>query len=180
MRGCLSIIIGFVAFIGLSVLAGQMLGPVKCRDGWASGSIGRQGACSWHGGVDRSRGALSFVFMVIGGVAGFGFYGSKFADRLDQPRRPPQSSQPPANRSAPPDPSSPDSTPKTVAPLAPPEPRQPKPIIPARPGSKACPKCGSGMRLRTARHGPRRGKKFWGCNRYPDCKGAINVDRKRP
>jgi len=174
MRGFLSFVIGFGAFVGLSVLAGQLLGPVTCRDGWASGSIGRQGACSWHGGVDRSRGALSFVFMVIGGVAGFGFYGSKFADRLDRPRRPPQPPQPPTNRIT----SSPDPAPKPIAPLAPPEPRQPKPIIPARPGSKACPQCGSAMKLRTARVGPRRGKRFWGCSRFPDCKGVINVTRK--
>ncbi|MGH8398718.1 MAG: hypothetical protein ACRETA_10810 [Gammaproteobacteria bacterium] len=28
--------------------------PLVCQDGWPSGSIGRQGACSHHGGVDRS------------------------------------------------------------------------------------------------------------------------------
>jgi hypothetical protein len=26
-------------------------GPARCADGWNSPSIGKQGACSWHGGV---------------------------------------------------------------------------------------------------------------------------------
>lgn len=33
----------------------------------------------------------------------------------------------------------------------------------------SCPKCESVMALRTARE---RGTKFWGCSRYPDCKGT--------
>ncbi len=35
-----------------------------CRDGWASHSIGRRGACSWHGGV-VSR-LNDFGWIVIG------------------------------------------------------------------------------------------------------------------
>ncbi|MGE5252054.1 MAG: DUF2726 domain-containing protein, partial [Bacteroidota bacterium] len=38
-----------------------------------------------------------------------------------------------------------------------------------------CPKCGSEMFLRTARSGPNQGQKFWGCSRYPQCRGIINV-----
>ncbi len=33
------------------VALGYVLGPATCRDGWASSSIGRSGACSHHGGV---------------------------------------------------------------------------------------------------------------------------------
>ncbi|MFZ0547806.1 MAG: DUF2726 domain-containing protein [Candidatus Promineifilaceae bacterium] len=36
-----------------------------------------------------------------------------------------------------------------------------------------CPNCGSEMVLRTARSGPNRGNKFWGCSAYPNCKGIV-------
>lgn len=39
-------------------------------------------------------------------------------------------------------------------------------------GGVQCPLCGSGMVRRTAKRGPRRGSHFWGCTRYPNCKGA--------
>src|SRR5207245_2230123 len=35
-----------------------------------------------------------------------------------------------------------------------------------------CPKCGSKMVLKEARHGPRAGQSFWDCSRYPDCQGT--------
>jgi len=40
----------------------------------------------------------------------------------------------------------------------------------------SCPKCGSGMALRTARRGPRAGRDFWGCENYPGCDGVVNLD----
>jgi len=39
----------------------------------------------------------------------------------------------------------------------------------------ACPSCGSLMALRTAKAGPTPGSQFWGCTRYPDCKGTLPV-----
>jgi hypothetical protein len=61
----------FILNILLGLLLGGILGPTKCRDGWASHSIGHRGACSWHGGVDRSRGAVVTVLSLAGafGVA---------------------------------------------------------------------------------------------------------------
>ncbi len=38
-----------------------------------------------------------------------------------------------------------------------------------------CPKCGSSMVLRQAQNGQYSGKNFWGCSRYPKCRGIINV-----
>ena len=35
----------------------------------------------------------------------------------------------------------------------------------------SCPKCGSEMVLRTAKHGARSGQRFWGCSRFPTCRG---------
>jgi four helix bundle suffix protein len=37
----------------------------------------------------------------------------------------------------------------------------------------ACPACGSPMARRTAKTGKTAGKPFWGCTRYPDCKGTA-------
>lgn len=38
-----------------------------------------------------------------------------------------------------------------------------------------CPECGSPMVLRTARKGPNAGHEFWGCPRYPACRGIVNI-----
>lgn len=35
-----------------------------------------------------------------------------------------------------------------------------------------CPQCAAPMKLRTARSGSQRGDQFWGCTRYPGCKGT--------
>ena len=37
-----------------------------------------------------------------------------------------------------------------------------------------CPSCGSRMVRRTAKRGYRRGSQFWGCSRYPACRGTRN------
>lgn len=39
--------------------------------------------------------------------------------------------------------------------------------------SPRCPKCGSEMILRTAKSGANAGNKFWGCSKYPNCKGVV-------
>lgn len=36
----------------------------------------------------------------------------------------------------------------------------------------ACPKCGGSMVQRTARKGSRAGQLFWGCEKYPACRGV--------
>jgi restriction system protein len=36
----------------------------------------------------------------------------------------------------------------------------------------ACPKCSAPMVLRTAKSGSRKGESFWGCSRFPECRGA--------
>jgi len=37
-----------------------------------------------------------------------------------------------------------------------------------------CPQCQATMRIKLARKGRHRGKEFWGCSRYPACKGIVN------
>jgi len=38
-----------------------------------------------------------------------------------------------------------------------------------------CPKCTGKMEHRTARHGKHAGNLFWGCSRYPVCKGTMPI-----
>lgn len=46
---------------------------------------------------------------------------------------------------------------------------------PTQPHAVTCPSCGSRMVRRTARRGPRTGKPFWGCSRYPVCTGTRAI-----
>lgn len=38
-------------------------------------------------------------------------------------------------------------------------------------GKKKCPKCGAPMKLKLAKNGPNAGNEFWGCSRWPGCRG---------
>jgi four helix bundle suffix protein len=49
---------------------------------------------------------------------------------------------------------------------------QPDPSDPTPP---ACPSCGALMALRTAKSGKTPGSQFWGCTKYPDCKGTAKI-----
>lgn len=40
---------------------------------------------------------------------------------------------------------------------------------------RKCPKCGSGMILRTAKQGANARSQFWGCSAYPRCRAVQNV-----
>lgn len=63
----------------------------------------------------------------------------------------------------------------TPRPSAPPQPLGPTSATGQRSSSApSCPQCGSSMRRRTARKGHRAGNQFWGCTRYPTCRGTRN------
>jgi hypothetical protein len=67
--------LGFTAFVISFVILGELLGPTTCADGWRSRFIGRSGARSHHGGVDRDKpsvrflGSLTIALLVWGGIA---------------------------------------------------------------------------------------------------------------
>ena len=46
---------------------------------------------------------------------------------------------------------------------------------PAASTDQDCPKCGSAMVRRVARHGDA-GKAFWGCSDFPQCRGIVPID----
>lgn len=53
--------------------------------------------------------------------------------------------------------------------------RQREPEVESKGGEAlACPKCGSPMVERTAKSGSNAGKRFWGCSRFPACRGVRN------
>jgi len=47
---------------------------------------------------------------------------------------------------------------------------------PPAPSPPMCPKCGSAMVIRTARRGTNAGNQFWGCTKFPTCKGTRACD----
>ena len=47
--------------------------------------------------------------------------------------------------------------------------------VPAEFATPACPICKAPMKLRTAKQGPSVGNQFYGCSRYPQCRGIIQV-----
>jgi restriction system protein len=40
--------------------------------------------------------------------------------------------------------------------------------------ARACPKCGSEMLLRAAKKDPHSGERFWGCSKFPECRGVVS------
>lgn len=42
--------------------------------------------------------------------------------------------------------------------------------------ARPCPKCGSEMVLRVAKKGHYSGKRFWGCSKYPECRGLVSAE----
>jgi restriction system protein len=44
-----------------------------------------------------------------------------------------------------------------------------------QPAAPACPQCGSSMVRRTAKRGANAGGSFWGCSKYPACRGVRDV-----
>jgi predicted RNA-binding Zn-ribbon protein involved in translation (DUF1610 family) len=50
-----------------------------------------------------------------------------------------------------------------------------KRIVEAREATVTCPKCGSDMVMREVKKGERTGQTFWGCSRFPACRGVMKI-----
>jgi restriction system protein len=48
-------------------------------------------------------------------------------------------------------------------------------IVSEKKKENTCPKCGGPMLLRETKNGQNAGKQFWGCSKFPKCKGILNV-----
>jgi len=48
-------------------------------------------------------------------------------------------------------------------------------IVAEKEKTKICPKCSSFMVLREVKKGLKLGGKFWGCSKFPKCRGVVNI-----
>lgn len=60
---------GAAAFVATLIFLNLISGPLTCNSGWGSPSIGSPGACSHHGGVDRTPVFLRFLASAAAGIA---------------------------------------------------------------------------------------------------------------
>lgn len=63
------VIFGIAVYLISLAVSSLLLAPTTCRDGWHSQSIGRRGACSYHGGVYHSPWP-NLVSLLLGAAAG--------------------------------------------------------------------------------------------------------------
>lgn len=142
-----TIIIFFLLFIPLSFL---MSGKV-CVDGWASPSIGSSGACSHHGGVSSFPGIFVFFISLLGT-----FYVNKLLNKKNKDETLKEE--------------------KTNENLTPKE-NISKGIEEEKKKRVRCPRCRSYMVIRTVKKGKNIGSKFYGCTKYPRCRGTRFVPK---
>lgn len=65
MRKWVGNVTGWIVGIGSYAVVTQLLPTaLGCADGWPSRSIGRMGACSWHGGVSDYRWLYALTALV--------------------------------------------------------------------------------------------------------------------
>jgi predicted RNA-binding Zn-ribbon protein involved in translation (DUF1610 family) len=50
-----------------------------------------------------------------------------------------------------------------------------KTIVMGKENYQQCPKCGSAMIMRKVKKGKNVGKEFWGCSKFPKCRGVVDV-----
>lgn len=84
--------IGFAAFVLAMFVIGMNMGPTRCNSGWKSSSIGRQGACSHHGGVNRTPETLRLLASMA-----FGIGAGLAAQKLQAPSSPAPTGSEPRN-----------------------------------------------------------------------------------
>jgi len=158
---------GIVAFVLSAVLLSFLIGPTTCSDGWHSPSIGRQGACSWHGGVNHTPQFLVFLASAFIGVVAYAVSNWREQKRLQELQDIIRGEA--VSEAVPIDNEAQEKLEKL------------REFVKNRTGAgkneigPTCPLCGSAMKKRLAKRGPRRGKYFFGCSHYPVCRGTRNV-----
>jgi hypothetical protein len=162
----------FIFCIGF-IVTGQVLNAylgkeiTKCRDGWHSPSIGAQGACSHHDGVDRSLTWRSVLKLVVAGASAYAVVVFR------------NPSQPNVHPNLP-SPISPPSIPVTSS-QAPTAPRidfgksRLAAIRKTSPETPKCLECNASTQLRYNKEKNGLVTFFWGCSNYPDCEGFMSL-----
>lgn len=150
-------------------------GKIRCMDGFASHSIGKRGACSHHGGVSRSSG-IQFPLAIF--MAWLVWYSltrltNKKANENEETKH--LNHTDPDNSDDPDEESITEDQEKTNL-----QKQKDKNYIDKTELSNACPRCRSRMVLRVAKKGRHPGTKFWGCSRYPKCRGTRDFKEAPP
>lgn len=142
---------GIGVWFALGFLLRRILPPVTCRDGWPSPSIGLRGACSHHGGVDGGLQALAMLLVFALSIAA-GIWRHTQIEKAQRRKyeQPPGAPDPPALKG------------------------------PGNSTAVFCPRCHAHMRRRLAQRGRNKGNYFWGCSRYPKCKGTRDIPATTP
>ncbi|HFC8468232.1 TPA: topoisomerase DNA-binding C4 zinc finger domain-containing protein [Neisseria subflava] len=157
----------FIIFITVItfVLLLMLLSGNSCSDGFLSSSIGSRGACSHHGGVSFfSKIKVPLIFSITGLIWYFlntltknkkntcENINTNYSDKNGVDVTLTKYNQ--------------DKFIETKL--------QDKKIAKgkAKDTSKKCPKCRAKLVLRVAKKGKNPGNKFWGCSRYPRCRGT--------
>lgn len=142
---------GLLTFVILLKVMTPLIQPTVCSDGWASGSIGRRGACSHHGGIGTNWSLLG-VFL----GSGLGAYAvGRTLVEVERRKRAALTKQRDAGQAL-----------ANVRQYSEP---------PRASSTPACPLCGGFMRERLAKRGRNAGGKFWGCGNYPRCRGTRPI-----
>lgn len=145
-----SIVPAIIVFLISWGLLLAILGGAVCSDGWTSGSIGKSGACSHHGGVNKLPNLLAFIASMFVAVKLHSFRSRGYKKHNE------------GNFEA-----------QSVV-AAPPKslPVKSRKKKHVSHDSTLCPNCQSPMVARTARKGHNAGGQFWGCRKFPKCKGT--------
>ncbi|MER8918235.1 hypothetical protein NKI32_31150 [Mesorhizobium sp. M0761] len=158
----------FLTFIVSRIGLSPFVGVDVCKDGWHSMSIGRRGACSWHGGVgglDHGNWVLPAT-IALGVAAGFAW--SALRAKWSETATPVEEWGPVYV----PQPEEPPSRPKISSEVSGQEGMQ---SVLKQSGWLACPVCAAEMKPRMAHRGRYGGRDFWGCSRYPSCNEIMNI-----
>ncbi len=135
--------------------------PAKCADGWSSPSIGRQGACSHHGGVVYGGSFWKWPISLC--LTYFAFY--IFVDVKNQTNKTPEDKIKISNEYK----EKPFNNLKSAN-------SENVKIDNVGFGHPICPDCSGSMVKRIAKQGKNKGGFFWGCVHYPNCTGTRNIE----
>jgi len=157
-----SVLPAVVAFVVVLIICMLVIGGAVCSDGWGSSSIGRSGACSGHGGVRHWPGIIAVIFSAFVALR----FHEYLASRNEKPGNPDRIEvQGPSNSLG--------NSRATSAESSATESKRTRRRIRTY---IQCPRCRSKMALRTATRGGNAGGQFWGCSKYPRCKGTRKYE----
>lgn len=156
-----SVIPAILVFIVTFLIFSVLFGGAVCSDGWGSRSIGRTGACSHHGGVSKWPSVIAFIASAF---IAFIFHEFRSKNRAKEESTASAVTQKAYTGTQ-------ARNPTNAFPFSP-APISAKPAKKPRASYTKCPRCRSEMVLRTAQRGKNAGSQFWGCGKYPRCRGT--------